>query len=662
MKWSDTNRYRPGFGRAAIGGCKPVPSQSSSYGLRHRVGWLAGLPVLALLWAGATHVIAPMIADTLSSESAAIVRETGRDAPEPWVRIEIEGRDLLALGETPDAAARAATLKRLAALPGLRRLADGTGLIESVSPFVWTIGHPSPGLIETGGNRPAEIGASALSARLRLVLPPATALRDRTRAARGAPPGFPEAASWLAERLRGLAPGATASLSDSVLSIRGEARDPAAYDMSSGVPPPQGFSLGTIEILPPLVDDFRFVVERRPNGGIVLGGHTVSEAARAEIRAAATSLAQNLESGGTSGAAVEDTMRTARGLDPAIDPAALAKAALRLAGLIREGAVRFESGRLSVLGTALDDEAVGEAETALRDERPAGITAGTVALGVQSASPYTLHIRRGNDGIVVWGYLPDRGSREALRASLKPRFIRDAVLDHSRLSAGAPPQLMAALTTALGPLSTLAKGEIAVSDRSLQLSGESLYAESGRRLGDDLRRAMPPGWETTVAVAARDAAPAYDAPTCARLFSERLTAHMLRFAPGSTELKPDFYPVLDAVAELSKACPGERVEVVGHLDPPGTTPPKTPTLPEAKAAPDKTELKKADKSKKTGKPDLPAEKPAAPSEPEPDLAQARAAAIVDYLLKAGVASEHALAAQGVTPRTDSQGVGLALRS
>lgn len=672
-----------------------MTSPTASSALRNRVGWLAGLPVLALLWAAATLATAPIVADALRVGSAAIVRETGRGEPEPWLRIEAAGRDLLALGEAPDSASREAALGRLAAIPGLRRVGDRTGLIETTSPFVWTATRMRADQVETSGNRPAEIGAAALAARLAAALPPETDLRDRARAARGGPAGFAEAASYLVARLGGFAPGAVATLSGTTLSIRGEALDAAAYAGGQDAPP-QGFVFGASEILPPRVDDFRFVVERRPDGGLTLGGNVVSEAARVEALKMARIVLANTEMR----ADVDDAMRTARGLDPAIDPAALTEAALRLAGLIREGSVRFERGSLSVSGTALDEEAVGEAEAALRDARPAGIGAGTVSLEVRPVSPYTIRIRRDSGSVTLSGYLPDRAARESLNAALRPRFLREAIVDRSRLSSGAPPGLVAALTATLGPLSTLASGEVAVTGRSMQLGGESLYAESARRAGEDLRRAVPPGWESTVAVTARDAAPAYDAPTCARLFSERLAGHTLRFAPGSSELKPDFYPVLDAVADLVKACRAERVEVIGHLDAPGAKPPKPETLPEAKAEKDKADKAKADKAKTSikektsSKEKIPgndktpgkaaeagkaadntkADKakpaptptepppPAKDPEPSPDLAGARAAAIVDYLLKAGVASGRVLAAQGSAPLSDRQGIGLALRS
>ncbi|GEP09366.1 flagellar motor protein MotB [Methylobacterium gnaphalii] len=646
---------------------------------RYRLGWLAGLPVLALLWAGATFVTAPVIGDALRGESATIVRETGGGEPEPWLRVEVQGRDLLALGETMDVALRDAALARLKAIPALRRLDDRTGLIETVTPFVWTATRTAPDLIETSGHRPVEIGAAALAAKLTRALPADATLRDRARAARGGPDGFAEAAASLVEALRGLAPGAVATLSDTTLSLRGEAVDAAAYEAARAARPPQGFAFGATEIGPPRVDDFRFVVERRPDGAITLGGHVVSEAARAEALAMASSLAPDPAPGAGPRTAVGDTLLPARGLDPAIDPAELTRAAIRLAGLIREGSVRFERGRLSVSGVALDEEAVGEAEAAMRVGRPAGVSAGSVDLQLRPISPYPFRIRREPGRVTLSGYLPDRPARERLNAVLRQRFLRETIVDRSRIASGAPAQFVAALTGSLGPLSTLANGEVEAADASIRLSGESLYPQSARRAGDDLRRALPPGWQGTAAVSSRDAEPAYDAATCARLFSERVAGHTLRFAPGSIELKPDFYPVLDAVAEIAKACRAEHVEVLGHLDPAGAPAPKPAVLPEAdteKSKPDKAKPGKAKasdiaKAKSAGKPgaaDKPASGPSEPaqaakdSEPAPDLAAARAAAIIDYLLKAGVSPDQALAVQGGAPLSDRQGIGLALRS
>ncbi|BAU92117.1 OmpA/MotB domain protein [Methylorubrum populi] len=655
-----------------------VPSRSRWV----RAGWFAGLPILLLVAAAAAYLGLSRITAELERQASEIAAATGEGQPEPWLRVSVSGRDLTASGEAPEASQREAALGRLAALEGVRRLTDRTGVIEEVSPFVWSVERPAAGRIEAKGSRPAEVGAFELAQRLKPALPRDATLSDRARAARGAPRDFPDAAAFAVERLQDLTTGAVATLNDTVISIRGEAASLAAYDAlrTALATPPQGYTLGTVEITPPVVADFRFGVTRRPDGSLELNGHVASESAREEIRAAAADAAE--------GAAIDDRLRDARGLPQGVDGPALVRFVLKLAGLLHEGRVSFEGAAVSVEGNALDAGAIAEAETLMREARPAAIAAGRVALTARPIVPYVLRIRRGADSVTVSGHLPDQATREALLARLNPRFFRESIHDRTRLADGAPAGLAAALAAAVDPLSTLASGELTITGTELRLTGTSLYPESAGRLGRALPQALPAGWSATVAIAS-DEAPAVtaDSSACGQRLSERTAGHPLRFAPGSTALAPEFYPVLDAVAALARACPGERIEVVGHLDPAGAKP-ETPadpvadeaakeTAPKPAKANAKAEPKKDAKSAKASKGKAEPKEAAKPeSKPEPkaektegeradagaDLARARALAVVEYLQKAGVPLERAAAPTGVAPLSDRQGIGLSLRS
>lgn len=655
----------------------PSPSSPTAERSRSRLvraGWLAGLPVLALIAASLTFGPSG-VTENLRRQASEIVAATGAGQPEPWLRVSVEGRDLVAAGEAPEADQREAALDRLARIGGYRRLDDRTGVIEAVSPFVWSVERPAAGRIEASGSRPAEVGAFELAQRLKPALPRNATLDDRARAARGAPRDFPDAAAFAVERLQDLTTGAVATLNDTVLSIRGEAASVAAYDAlrTALASPPQGYTLGTVEILPPVIDDFRFAVARRTDGSLELDGHVASEGARDEIRAAAAEAAE--------GAAVDDRMRDARGLPRGVDESALARFVLKLAGLLHEGHVTFETGAVSITGNALDAAAIGEAEALMRTARPAGVGAGRVALTAQPIVPYVLRIRRGADSVVLSGHLPDQATREAALARLNPRFFREAIIDRTRLADGAPAGLAAALAAAVDPLSTLASAELTLSGTSLRLTGTSLYPESADRLGRTLAAAMPPGWSASVAVTSDEPASVAESAPCTQRLAERTAGHPLRFAPGSAALAPDFYPVLDAVAALARSCPRERIEVVGHLDPAGAKPeaPADPVAEEASKemapkAPAKAETKKdapsakgrKDKAQAKGetKPDAakPERSAAEVAEAGSALARARALAVVDYLQKAGVPLERTAAPADAAPLSDRQGIGLGLRS
>ena len=651
-----------------------------------RLGWIAGLPVLALIGAAA-YLGTPRLSESLQRQAAEIVAATGEGQPEPWLRVSVEGRDLIAAGEAPEAAQRDAALDRLARIEGRRRLTDRTGVIEEVSPFVWSVERPATGRLEAKGSRPAEVGAFELAQRLKPALPRAATLDDRARAARGAPRDFPDAAAFAVERLQDLTTGAVATLNDTVISIRGEAASLAAYDAlrTALANPPQGYSLGTVEILPPAVEDFRFAVSRRPDGSLELNGHVASGAAREEIRAAAAEAAE--------GAAIDDRMRDARGLPPGIDGTALTRFVFRLAGLLHEGRIAFEAGTATVEGNALDAGAVGEIEALMRDGRPAGVAAGRVALTARPIVPYVLRIRRGADSVTLSGHLPDQATREALLARLSPRFFRETIHDRTRLADGAPAGLAAAAAAGIDPLSTLANGELTLTGTGLRLTGTSLYPESAARLNRSLPQAVPAGWSASVAVTSGETPMATADPReCGRRLAER-TAQPLRFAPGSAALAPEFYPVLDAVAALARACPGEGLEVVGHLDPPGAKPEARPDpvadeaaketapKPPAKSAKDRkakpagkpaTTAAKDESGQKDAKGEGKGEDKSDAAKPESseavkaetgtDLARARALAVLDYLQKAGVPLDRAAAPADAAPLPDRQGIGLSLRS
>jgi OOP family OmpA-OmpF porin len=645
--------------------------------IRTRLGWLAGLPALALIGVASAYLAVPSIEDEIARAAAEVARRTGEGQPEPWLRVRVEGRDLVAAGEAPQAPDREAALGRLAGIEGTRRLIDRTGLIEEASPFVWTVERPAADRLEAAGSRPAEIGAFELAQRLKPVLPREATLDDRTRAARGAPPDFPDAAAYAVERLADLTTGSVATLKDTVISIRGEAASVAAYDAlrTALARPPQGFSLGTVEILPPVVADLRLTVERRPDGSLELGGHVASPEAREAIRAAAAESAE--------GAAIDDRMQDARSLG--LDGPAVARTLLKVAALLHEGRVAYEQGRVSVAGNALDAGAVGEIEALLRDDLPSGLAAGSVALTARPIVPYVLRVRRGADSVTLSGHLPDEAARESLLARLRPRLFREAVRDRTRLAAGAPDGFTIAVAAGLDALTTLSGGEIAVRGTSVRLSGTSLYPEAAARLSRTLPATMPAGWSAAVAVSGGETAARLDPQECGRRLAERIVGHPLRFAPGSAALAAEFYPVLDAVAALARDCPTERIEIVGHLDPPNAKPaeadpvaaeaaresaPKPTPTPakkaEAKSAKDEKGKDDKSRAKRDDKADAkPAqiEKPVpAPVETGADLARARALAVIDYLQKAGVPLGRATLAEGAAPLTERQGIGLALRS
>ncbi|KQT84467.1 BON domain-containing protein [Methylobacterium sp. Leaf466] len=669
-----------------------------------RFGWSAGLPALAAVVGLAGALGLPSLERRLKASARAVATATEEGGAEPWLRITTRGRDVVVKGEAPNPELRADALARLQRLPGLRHVVGPLGLVEEASPFVWTATRAAPDRIDLSGNRPAEIGPMALATRLAPDMPPQTTLKDEATSARGAPPEFPAASAYAVEQLGALNPGGVVTLTDTILSFKGEAATIAAYDALrlALAHPPEGFSLGTIEILPPRIEDFRVAVARSADG-VVLTGNVVSETARSAILARAAEIAGGLP--------VDDRMQTARGLGAAIDPAALMDAVFGLADLVQDGTVTFAGSRLSVSGAAIDAQAVGEIEAFVKNKRPTGVEAGALALETKPLAPYRVLVRREREIVTLSGHVPDEATRARVLASLRPRFFQERIVDKLRIAQGAPADLAAAVDAGVGGLSLLASGRVAITDRALTLVGDSLYRESAARLAADLPRKVPAGWRAEAAIKAPEGPVLTDPDSCRTLFAQAAQGSALRFAPGSVALRPEFYPVLDALATLAKTCPTLKISVAGHGDPPGakpvaaapaettvaeaatdkapadpstkpavdaaasaapaTVPALKPTTPKptspkpapSQSAPSQSAPSKPAKetSKKSSSPNpAPAKAVVAEAVPEAELPRQRATAVVDYLLKAGIPDD-AVTAAGAT-RPAQQGIGFSLDS
>ncbi|WP_019904670.1 BON domain-containing protein [Methylobacterium sp. 77] len=677
-------------------------------------GWACGLPGLALIIGVATPLLSPQMEQRLDAKAEAVARGTAETGFEPWLRLKVRGRDLIATGEAPDDAGRIAALDRLKRLPGLRHVVGRIGIVEDASPFIWTATRTSPERIDLTGNRPSEIGPRALAAQLATELPSETRIVDQAKAARGAPPDFAAASSFALEQLKPLAPGASATIADTTVSLSGEAASVADYEAlrQAVANPPAGFTMGKVDIRPASIPDFRFAVTRERGGNLVLSGNVVSEAAREEIRAMAADSAD--------GATVEDRMQTARGLADGIDPNRLGRFAFQVSSLMQDGSVTYADSRLTITGTALDGQAIGEIDALLRDARPSGTRAGPVDLAAMPLSPYRFMVRRESDAVTLTGHLPDSATRDRVLAAMRPKFYRERIVDKSRIADGAPANLTGAVEAGIATLAMLATGEIRISDRNLALSGDSLYRESAGRFEADLARRMPAGWLAQAEVKPPATAMIDDAEACRSAFDRAIQGNRLLFAPGSVTLKAEFYPILDAVASAAKTCAGLRIEVTGHADPAGAATAPKPVLDAGVENTASVDAAKAQDEKKTAKPaaaktDTPAGKAtdlkppttkdgkvksangedgkakdpkskdskakdvktkdgkadaskeskqaeAKPAEPEPDLARQRALTIVEYLLQAGIPADRIVAAPPGRATAAGQGVGFALRS
>ncbi len=208
----------------------------------------------------------------------------------------------------------------------------------------------------------------------------------------------------------------------------------------------------------------------------------------------------------------------------------------------------------------------------MRDARPAGVTAGPVALTARPLSPYRVAIRRTADAVTLTGHMPDTATRERVLDALRPRLFREPIIDRTRLAEGAPAGSRRGAGRRGAP-------------------GDEPRRRRGRGLGPgpdpDRREPLPrerrprarpagrgaaPGLDRAGPVSARQPAERRDPETCRADVAAILAGASLRFPAGSAVLAPAFYPTLDALAALAKACPSLRLAVSGPADPAKASP------------------------------------------------------------------------------------------
>ena len=92
------------------------------------------------------------------------------------------------------------------------------------------------------------------------------------------------------------------------------------------------------------------------------------------------------------------------------------------------------------------------------------------------------------------------------------------------------------MVPALGALSRLSTGTLVVSDREVNLSGNSFYDTAPAQLRGNLAKDFPQGWQLKADISVKPAAAPVDATVCQQLFSELMAKGTIRFETGRSTL------------------------------------------------------------------------------------------------------------------------------
>jgi OOP family OmpA-OmpF porin len=228
-------------------------------------------------------------------------------------------------------------------------------------------------------------------------------------------------------------------------------------------------------------------------------------------------------------------------------------------------------------------------------------------------SPYTFEARLEGPALMLSGYAPDRGTRDAIAARAALAFAGQVDASGVEIGSGAPAgsDWLGAVDFAVAQLARLQEGTLTIEDRQMRIVGRAATAQVGAEVARQLRQAPSPfigraeiaapepiapaptaeasadaGAEpgadqaTDTGTAGEAAAPADSAaaaPTpnlatglgaaaCQSELDRVLAGGDVRFSFNDAEVSGASQPLLDAVAEVARRCGRVIIAIGGHTD------------------------------------------------------------------------------------------------
>ncbi len=502
--------------------------------------------------------------------------------------VSLTDSTLVVSGVAVDASAYAAAGKALRALPRAVVLGPVDILPPRADPFVWSATF-NGSTITMAGFVPNEVVHQSLLTTLKATLP-GVPIEDRVSIASGDPPGFAEAAGFAITALDKLKQGGV-TLDGLKLDVAGAAKTVDDYEAvlaSLTGPLPEGMHVVSTGIEPATVSPYGWRAERS-EGHVVLTGYVPSPENRTEV----TTLAKSMFVGDT----IDQRMHVAGG-EPRMDWVGAIKFALGELAKLSHGSVELGDKTYAVDGEAASADAFVAISDANAHKLPASLALKQANVIPPHVATYRFVAQRNGVGVVVGGDVASEIDREQILAAARRKFGTVPIDDRLSFASGAPDGFVVAATSALQALSRLAGGRVEIVDKAVSISGDTYYPTAVTEIGDGLATDLPDGYTIAAnAIVDRQDEQAVAASRCRDLLQGVLHTGRIDFNGNKAQLATDSLGLLDRVSAVIERCPEAGIEIGAHSDSIGS----------------------ASRNR--------------------DLTQARAEAIAEYLVAAGVKRE-----------------------
>ncbi|RUP00700.1 OmpA family protein [Hyphomicrobium sp.] len=456
--------------------------------------WLLGLVPIAMLSWVAVQLEQTNIELDLSRRAEDALRRSGFS----WANPHFAGRDAVVTGRAADERDPAGALSSLRNVWGVRVASDRSELIDSVADYRWSATASGDGRVDLQGEVPSEEVREALLAAAHRDFAGQT-VSDGMRLARGS---FNREA-WLAGATFGLKnlselKRGEARLAVLDLSIAGEARTSEAYRSVRAALAerrPAGIGLSQENVTPPVARPFIWSI-KKSGAGLSLAGFTRSDEERERIGVRAKQL--------FGGMTVADNTDIADGAPEGWEKAVMV--ALDQLAQLRTGDVAIRDREMMFSGEAPNEQVASAVKRTLKLQVPQNFRIleqvrfprPDVAL---PSSGYVMGIVNSGASLDLVGMVPSEAARGALIDAIKARFPGRAVNDKTQVAPGAPDGWQQCVVAGLSSLPRLKKGKSVLTDRKLELSGETDDYAASQAVPSDVKAAAGQTCETTTDIA-----------------------------------------------------------------------------------------------------------------------------------------------------------------
>lgn len=294
-----------------------------------------------------------------------------------------------------------------------------------------------------------------------------------------------------------------------------------------------------------------------------------SDAARARILAAA----------GDAGVVGRTTCTVGLGV-PSPSWAAATSAGIKAVSELSSGTVTFKDADVSLLAGAdvpqADfDRVVGELKSALPDVFSLDATLEKKAEGgIEGPADFTALLAQDTGRVELRGRLTDDRLRAAVdsyaRAEFGSKNVYLATRNDPELPDGWPVRVLAGLES----MAELEHGSLLVRADTVEVKGVTGKPSGKARISQILSDKLGQGKTFKVDVTYdKELDPLAALPTpeeCVQDVGDVLARKKIAFTPGSAEIDGTAGPVMTALADVLKHCPGVKMEIAGHTDAQGS--------------------------------------------------------------------------------------------